>query len=723
MPGGVISLPGAQSGLTGGYSDHIDIGGGTGRPSGVESAFEYNGSLLNVRNWVDTILINQIDGLADPDVRDAREVNPGRHGETYFNAFYGGRTIVLTGRIRAHTLSKLREMQMGLKQVFGDISKELPLTFRTGNINRDVMIYCKKSQPIVMAEVQQNFMYERDFQVTLRASNPHFLSYMESMIYMPFGYLEPFSNQASVDLTNLLPNPSFEVNSTGWSATPSSAGLTAITFAIQQGWSAQGVSSLRYTVQRNDASVTTVFAGFTPSGTSGIPVTPGQPYYVAGTFNVLTSDSPNGVRIRVNWFKADGTASSVSVFSAPTYSTGLGVKSSSIVATAPSDAAFAQIVFQTVLGGTGSTTNFDAYLDGAMFVQTSVNTSYFDGDAPYGRWTGTPHASTSEHLSLTGLESIFTVSSNAGRAWAQGNKLRAQGPSPPGTVGRIVIMNQINATQLANQRVAIDYTPDATLSTAFTSETAVIVKYLDANNFIWCRTNHTINGPYLQIYKNDGGNTKLAEGTGLTALVAGTAYTVRGTINDNVITAEHYRASDGAQLGSLTFTLTGADATKFGAGVKGGNGLRITAPSTGWTYDNVYVESVSITNQVAFTVTNEGNAPALPRIKIFGPLSAASTGGNAISLLNDADPSALIKINAKTASTLAIADGNYIEIDTDKRTLKEYDSSGSLISNSFNQLDVASNWLKLMPGQNPIEVVTYATSQPKLEMRHRHTFL
>lgn len=179
MSPGITSFPPAQVGLTSGAADRFLLGTGRGAPSGVESIFEYNGSLFNVRSWQDTFLVISIDGLADPDIRDQREVNPGRHGETFYDAFYGGRTIVLTGRIRAGNIRKLRDMQMGLKQVFGDLSKELPLYFRTGDVARDLFINCKKSQPIVMAETQANFQYTRDFQVTLRASSPFFKSYME----------------------------------------------------------------------------------------------------------------------------------------------------------------------------------------------------------------------------------------------------------------------------------------------------------------------------------------------------------------------------------------------------------------------------------------------------------------------------------------------------------------------------------------------------------------
>jgi phage-related protein len=178
MPGTFLSLPKSVVGLTTGFPDQIAPGSGLSGPYGIEAVLEYRESYFNVRSWLDTYLITQIDGLADADVRDTREANPGRHGETPFNSFYGGRTIAITGTIRAHTRDKMRDMQQGLRQVFSDITTEHPLIFRTGDPYKDLFIFCKKVQSIQMTEIQKDFTYRRDFLLTLRASNPRFLSYV-----------------------------------------------------------------------------------------------------------------------------------------------------------------------------------------------------------------------------------------------------------------------------------------------------------------------------------------------------------------------------------------------------------------------------------------------------------------------------------------------------------------------------------------------------------------
>jgi len=146
-------------------------------PRGIESVIEYNGIYLNVREWVDTYLVTTIGGIDDADVRDNREVNPGYHGETAFTGYYGGRTITLTGKVVTKTIFKLRDMQQGLRQAFAPLDVERPLIFHTPSPILDLQVYCKKNQAIQMADEQRTANhFERAFLITLRASNPRFVS-------------------------------------------------------------------------------------------------------------------------------------------------------------------------------------------------------------------------------------------------------------------------------------------------------------------------------------------------------------------------------------------------------------------------------------------------------------------------------------------------------------------------------------------------------------------
>ena len=160
-----------------GQPDEGFAGSGEAGPRGIESVIEYNGLFLNVRSWIDTYLVTSIGGLDDADIRDNRDVNPGYHGETAFRGYYGGRTITLTGKIYCKTLFKLRDMQQALRKSFAQLGTDLPLIFRADTQERDMMIYCRKSQGIQMADEQRTANhFERPFLITMRASNPRFLS-------------------------------------------------------------------------------------------------------------------------------------------------------------------------------------------------------------------------------------------------------------------------------------------------------------------------------------------------------------------------------------------------------------------------------------------------------------------------------------------------------------------------------------------------------------------
>src|ERR1044072_4678330 len=90
---------------------------------GIEAQFVYNGLVLNDRRSVDRFVINEVTGIDDADVRDAREDNPEADGESAFNSFYSGRTITLRGEIRAGNISRLREMQSDLKRAFNPLNE------------------------------------------------------------------------------------------------------------------------------------------------------------------------------------------------------------------------------------------------------------------------------------------------------------------------------------------------------------------------------------------------------------------------------------------------------------------------------------------------------------------------------------------------------------------------------------------------------------------------
>jgi hypothetical protein len=186
--------------------------------------------------------------------------------------------------------------------------------------------------------------------------------------------------------TNLLPNPSFETDTTGW--TP--AGVAAPTIARTTAEALFGSASLSIT-----ATVAANGGAVTPFG--AIPVTAGLTYtasiYVKSAATVRFAD------IVIQWVNSSGT-----IFSSPngpdaTTST-TGWTRASFTAVAPAGAVQA-LIFPRVLSMAIGEVH---YFDGIMFEQASTVGTYFDGTTfPSGEmgtgitsWTGTPDASTSQ---------------------------------------------------------------------------------------------------------------------------------------------------------------------------------------------------------------------------------------------------------------------------------------------------------------------------------------
>jgi len=200
------NLPFAAGLGTGSSEDRI-ISGPSQGIHGIEAIIEYNGLYLNIRDWIDTFIITSIMGIDDVEVRDTREPNPGQHGETPGDSWYGGRTIVLQGFIETRTLWKLRDMQQALRMAFSDISQERPLILRTTDPKYDVQVMCKKKSKIEMPEQQDTLNYfKRDFNITLGASNPRFISVEEVYNVATIGtFNDVVFNLANIGTTKALP--------------------------------------------------------------------------------------------------------------------------------------------------------------------------------------------------------------------------------------------------------------------------------------------------------------------------------------------------------------------------------------------------------------------------------------------------------------------------------------------------------------------------------------
>lgn len=218
---------------------------------GLESKFTYGGLILNDKSTFATYRLLEIDGLGDPDIRDPREPNPGRHGETVYDAAYSGRTISLSGYIQANNLTELRTMQQTLRSSFASLTEKNLTITNPFDSTKNVTIKCRKSAPIVIKEVQPHSLFKRDFLITLRASDPRFYG-----ITSTTSSISPATAYSAYDLFN-----------------QTSATLTGQTADIGGNWTAPGG------LDADDFSVGSGVASRASTGVAGHAI-PGRGVYL-----------------------------------------------------------------------------------------------------------------------------------------------------------------------------------------------------------------------------------------------------------------------------------------------------------------------------------------------------------------------------------------------------------------------------------------------------------
>jgi Carbohydrate binding domain len=212
-------------------------------------------------------------------------------------------------------------------------------------------------------------------------------------------------------LQNLVPNPGFEINATGWSI-EATAGFTSPTFARSTAWSPRGVASGLLTATNPTAS-----ARLLGAKTDNIPVNPSANYVASAYFKF--NDAPNaGARVEIYWFTAASAFISASVGSTSAVTNGQKIRLS-VTGTAPSNAAFARVVVFGASSAAGDTISFA--FDDVMLTEGNVLVPYFDGDFAGFGWTGTPHASASSNMApLVNLIANPSFETNT-TGWSTGN--------------------------------------------------------------------------------------------------------------------------------------------------------------------------------------------------------------------------------------------------------------------------------------------------------------
>lgn len=188
--------------------------------------------------------------------------------------------------------------------------------------------------------------------------------------------------------TNLVLNPSFEVNTTGWTA--GSTTLSRVTTDSYFGSASMQVVNL------NTSSNTGVLT--TRNSTHAIPITPNQTYTITAWVKRTVGSRSLNLRFITKATATSGTA--IETFTSNTVSSGSWTQLTLTCTPTNASGVFAEIFIRNNTGGSIG----DTFLvDGVSCVAANTNDYYWDGstsDIPTSRrpiltWTGTAHNSTS----------------------------------------------------------------------------------------------------------------------------------------------------------------------------------------------------------------------------------------------------------------------------------------------------------------------------------------
>lgn len=149
----------------------------------TEAKLTFNGLTLNDRYLADTYFVSEID-WGDPDIRDSKMPIPGTHGEFIGKQFFGGRTMTLSGYIRAGNRAMLRKMENDLRAALAsNLEHDLFITGMTAALLR---ISCRKASSLALKPSNRGMYFCTDFQFSLRASDPRFRAYTPSNTSITF---------------------------------------------------------------------------------------------------------------------------------------------------------------------------------------------------------------------------------------------------------------------------------------------------------------------------------------------------------------------------------------------------------------------------------------------------------------------------------------------------------------------------------------------------------
>lgn len=150
---------------------------------GPHALVERNGIVFNDREALENYWVEDFTGFGRPEGSLSEEANPQEDGATPYPSTYGGRTMTMSGFIRAGSLPTAIEMKGALEDsLVSLIETPLVIGVQEGSpflTPPEAQIYCRPSDWNIDSKVRQgdqSGLLLRDFTVALRATNPRYVS-------------------------------------------------------------------------------------------------------------------------------------------------------------------------------------------------------------------------------------------------------------------------------------------------------------------------------------------------------------------------------------------------------------------------------------------------------------------------------------------------------------------------------------------------------------------
>lgn len=338
---------------------------------------------------------------------------------------------------------------------------------------------------------------------------------------------DPFNDGRLATRTNLVPNPSFETDVSGWIV--ASVALARITTDAVSGSACMQVTSL-------SASAVDARTAYDPNTTAVAGET-----FTASAYMKNTAGNNREHRVYLRFFNSGGTIISSS-FGSATLTVGGVWTRISVTATAPANTASVDVAIYTQ--ATNPSLSNVTLLDAVLLEKSASLGTYFDGSSTDGSWTGVPNNSTSQ-LKVYRRNLIPNPSFETGTtSWS------ATG-SAPGSIAQNTFF-EVYGDYSCLRSVIGDGVAYVQTSIAGNIPISAGVAYtLSA----YCRTSISRNVRVI-IQWRDSANTFISNAVGVlsaSSTTAFTRFTVTGTAPANAVSAVAFLETNNAFIGDVIY--------------------------------------------------------------------------------------------------------------------------------------------------------------------------